>query len=65
MKKSQNMLVWLCKMVLTQHFFHCFVRLVKGPALPNTCQKECNKYDLTAALCFSLAIKMIVPSGLL
>jgi hypothetical protein len=30
MKKSQNMLVWLCKMVLTQRFLHIFLRLVKG-----------------------------------
>jgi hypothetical protein len=30
-------------------FSHNLLMLVKGIAKPNTCQRECNKYDLTAA----------------
>jgi hypothetical protein len=36
MKKSQNMLVWLSKMVLAEHFLHSLLRLVKGTAKLNT-----------------------------
>ncbi len=31
-------------------FLHNLLRLVKGTTKPNTCQKKCNKYDLTIAL---------------
>jgi hypothetical protein len=36
-KKSKEMLVWLNKMVLTQHFFskEIILRLAKGTAHPN------------------------------
>jgi hypothetical protein len=47
MKKSQNMLVWLRKMVLAQHY--CTVCGVTGKRHSNalcTCRKECNEYDL-------------------
>jgi hypothetical protein len=37
MKKSQDMLVWLSKMDLTQHFLPIFLTLVIGTAKPNTC----------------------------
>jgi hypothetical protein len=36
MKKSQNMPVWLNKLVVAQHFFHRMLRLAKGTAVPNT-----------------------------
>jgi hypothetical protein len=49
-------------MVLAQHygfgpaFLYSLLRLVKGIAKLNTCQREeCNKYDLTAAPCSWLA----------
>jgi hypothetical protein len=33
---SQNMLVWLSKMVLAQHFFHRMLKLAKGTTKPNS-----------------------------
>jgi hypothetical protein len=44
MKKSQNLPVWLSKMVLAQQngfgpaFLHSMLRLVIGTAKPNTCR---------------------------
>jgi hypothetical protein len=50
------MLVWLKKMILAQcNCRVCAHWLVKGAAMLCTCIKECNKYDVTAAQCFSLA----------
>jgi hypothetical protein len=46
MKKSQNMRVWLSKMVLASIFAQ-----LKGGARHNT-GEECNKYDLTPDPCF-------------
>jgi hypothetical protein len=52
MKKSQNMLVWLNKMVLTWHFGHSLLGLVKGTSNLNTCHRKYNKNDLTTTPCF-------------
>jgi hypothetical protein len=44
MKKSQNMLVWLMKIVLAQHHFTISLGwLVKATAMLSTCRKESNK----------------------
>jgi hypothetical protein len=40
MKKSQNMLGWLSKMVFGPTFLHNLLRLVKGTAKSNPCQKK-------------------------
>jgi hypothetical protein len=64
MKKSENMPVWLRKMVLAQNN--------STDAMPGkkaqqqtlcTCRKECNKYDLTAAHVSDWPIIMIRPGG--
>jgi hypothetical protein len=40
MKKNQNMLVWLSKMVLTQHFGECVEALVNDAANLCTCKRR-------------------------
>jgi hypothetical protein len=58
MKKSDNMPVWLSKMVLAQHFCHSLLRLVKGTANPNPARED---YSLLCARPSTL----IGPGGLL
>jgi hypothetical protein len=36
MKKSQNVPVWLSKLVVAQHCLHKMLRLANGTAVPNT-----------------------------
>jgi hypothetical protein len=71
---SQNVLVWLNNMILAQYFCTVLPRLVvKRHNLAACCaplREECNKYDLTGALCLWLAWPanhkwMIGPGGLL
>jgi hypothetical protein len=54
-KENQNMLVWLSKMVFGTTFWHSFLKVVNDSAKQNICQKDCQKYDLTADACFGLA----------
>ncbi len=61
MKKSQNMLVWLNKMVLAQHTSRL---LVKGAAKMCTFRKDCNKYDLTCCCSLSVSDSSIIMIGL-
>jgi hypothetical protein len=63
MKKSQNMWIWLKKMVLAQH--NCTICSGWQNAQQCTCRKECDKYDLTAAGVSDWLIIMIGPGGLL
>jgi hypothetical protein len=65
MKKSENMPVWLRKMVLAQHNCTQMRCLVKGTATLCTCRTGCNKYDLTGAHVSDWLIIMIGPGGLL
>jgi hypothetical protein len=52
MKKSQNTVGLAEQNVFGPAFWYSLLRLVKGIAKLNTCQREeCNKYHLTAAPC--------------
>jgi hypothetical protein len=48
MKKSQNVLIWLSKMVLAQHFFGQFAEAGKRHQKKNLTparEEVCNEYD--------------------
>jgi hypothetical protein len=47
MKKSQNMLVWVNKMVLALHFCTVCSGWQKAQQSLTPAREECNKYDLT------------------
>jgi hypothetical protein len=49
------MLVWLSKMVFAQHFCTVCRGWYKAQQSVTPATEECNRYDLTAAPCFSLA----------